>query len=250
MPHALRVWGRNARVFSHLWRSALLPLFFDPLFYLVSLGFGLGTYVASIEGVSYREFIAPGLCASAVMWAASFETTWNAFWRMDEAGTYEAMLATPIETDDIVLGELLWAATRAVVYGSVFLVVIALFGFVSSPWAIAMPLFLVLGGACFAACGLAYTSLIPKMDYYTFYFTLFVTPMFLFGGIFYPYDKLPSWAQAAAWCTPLYHLVNVARELATGPDAPAVAGNALWLVVVTAVVLAVPLRAMRRRLVA
>jgi lipooligosaccharide transport system permease protein len=250
MPHALRVWGRNARVFSHLWRSALLPLFFDPLFYLVSLGFGLGTYIASIQGVPYREFIAPGLCASAVMWAASFETTWNAFWRMDEAGTYEAMLATPIETDDIVLGELLWAATRAVVYGSVFLVVIALFGFIGSAWAIAMPLFLLLGGMCFAACGLAYTSLIPKMDYYTFYFTLFVTPMFLFGGIFYPYDKLPEWAQAAAWCTPLYHLVNVTRELATGPDAPALAGNTLWLVVVTALVLVVPLRVMRRRLVA
>ena len=122
---------------------------------------------------------------------------------------------------------------------------------------IALPPFLFLGGACFAACGLAYTSVIPKQDYFTCYYTLFVTPMFVFGGIFYPYDRLPDWAQTAAWLTPLggntplYHLVNISRDLATGPDALAVLGNAAWLLVVTvALFFAVLARAMRRRLVA
>jgi lipooligosaccharide transport system permease protein len=248
---ALHVWRRNARVFSHVWKGALLPLFLDPLFYLVSLGFGLGTYLATVNGIPYREFIAPGLCASAVMWAASFETTWNTFYKMAESRQYDAVLSTPVEPEDLVLGELLWAATRALVYGTVFMIVVVILGLVSSPWIAALPPFLLLGGACFAACGLAYTSLIPKMDYYTFYFTLFVTPMFVFGGIFYPYDRLPDWAQAAAWLTPLYHLVNIARALATGPDALAVAGDALWLLVVTTVLFfAVPARVMRRRLVA
>ena len=248
---ALHVWWRNARVFSHVWKGALLPLFLDPLFYLVSLGFGLGTYLASINGIPYKDFIAPGLCASAVMWAASFETTWNTFYKMAESRQYDAVLATPVEPEDLVLGELLWAATRALVYGTVFLLVVVLLGLVSSPWVVAMPPFLLLGGACFAACGLAYTSLIPKMDYYTFYFTLFVTPMFVFGGIFYPYDRLPDWAQAAAWLTPLYHLVNIARDLATGPEVLAVAGDGVWLLVVTVVLFfAVPARVMRRRLVA
>jgi lipooligosaccharide transport system permease protein len=248
---AARVWARNARVFSHIWKGALLPLFFDPLFYLVALGFGLGTYVATINGVPYREFIAPGLTASAVMWAASFETTWNAYYKMDESRQYDAVIATPVEPEDLVLGEVAWAATRALVYGTVFLVVVAALGLVSSWWVIALPPFLLLGGACFAACGLAYTSLIPKMDYFTFYFTLFITPMFVFGGIFYPYDRLPDWAQGLAWLTPLYHLVNIARDLATGPQAVAVAGNAAWLAVVTAALFfAVPARAMRRRLVA
>jgi lipooligosaccharide transport system permease protein len=247
---ALRVWRRDLRVFSKIWRGALLPLFFDPLFYLVALGFGLGTYLATINGVPYREFIAPGLCGSAVMWAASFEVAWNAYFKMEESRLYDSVLATPVEVEDLVLGEVLWAGTRAVIYGSTFLVVITLFGLVQSWWAIAMPPFLLLGGLCFATIGLAYTSLIPKMDYFTFYFTLFVTPMFLFGGIFFPYDRLPDWAQIVAWFTPLYHLVAIARDLATSPDAPTVAANAAWLGVVTLVAFAVPVQGMRRRLVA
>jgi lipooligosaccharide transport system permease protein len=246
---AMRVWRRNARVFSHVWKGALLPLFLDPLFYLVSLGFGLGTYLATVNGIPYKEFIAPGLCASAVMWAASFETTWNTFYRMAESRQYDAVLATPVEPEDLVLGELVWAATRALVYGTVFMLVVCALGLVSSWWVIALPPFLMLGGACFAACGLAYTSLIPKMDYYTFYFTLFVTPMFLFGGIFFPYDELPDWAQVVAWFTPLYHLVVVCRDLATGPDALGVLGNAAWLAALTLVLFPVPVRALRRRLV-
>ena len=249
LPVALRVWRRNLRVFSKVWRGALLPLFFDPLFYLVAMGFGLGTYIATINGVPYRDFIAPGLCASAVMWASSFEVAWNAYFKMEENRLYDSILSTPIEVPDLVAGELLWAATRAVIYGSTFLVVIAAFGLVDSGWAAAIPPFLLLGGLCFATIGLAYTSLIPKMDYFSFYFTLFITPMFLFGGIFFPYDKLPQWAQVVAWFTPLYHLVAICRELATGPAAGAVAGNAAWLAVLSAALFAVPVLGLRRRLV-
>jgi lipooligosaccharide transport system permease protein len=250
VPVALRVWRRNLRVFSKIWRGALLPLFFDPLFYLVAMGFGLGTYIAHINGVPYRQFIAPGLCGSAVMWASSFEVAWNAYFKMEEARLYDSILATPVEVEDLVTGELLWAGTRAVIYGTTFLIVISAFGLVDSPWAAAMPPFLLLGGLCFATIGLAYTTLIPKMDYFTFYFTLFITPMFLFGGIFFPYNKLPDWAQAIAWLTPLYHLVAVCRQLATGPDGLAVLGNATWLVVVTLAAFAIPVAGMRRRLVA
>src|ERR1700757_559773 len=106
LPSAGRVWRRNARVFSHIWKGALLPQFFDPLFYLVALGFGLGTYVARVNGVPYRDFVAPGLTASAVMWAASFETTWNTYFRMEEERLYDAILATPVEVPDIAPGEL------------------------------------------------------------------------------------------------------------------------------------------------
>jgi lipooligosaccharide transport system permease protein len=246
---ALQVWRRDLRVFSKVWRGALLPQFFDPLFYLLALGFGLGAYIATIQGVPYRDFIAPGLCASAVMWAATFETTWNTFFKMDETRLYDAILTTPVEVEDLVCGEVLWGATRALVYGTAFLVVIALFGFVDSAWAITMPLALLLGGATFSALGMAYTSLIPKMDYFTFYYTLGITPMFLFGGIFFPYDQLPDWAQAIAWCTPLYHLVNICRELATGPDALRLLADTAWLVVVTGLLVQIPIRRMRRRLV-
>jgi lipooligosaccharide transport system permease protein len=250
LPAAARVWRRDLRVFSKVWKKALLPQFFDPLFYLLAMGFGLGTYLATVNGIPYKQFVGPGLMASAVMWAATFETTWNIFFKMEETRLYDTVLTTPVEVQDLVLGEAGWAATRATIYGTVFTVVVALFGLIDSAWAVLAPLFLALGGACFAMLGLTFTSLIRSMDFYSFYYTLFITPLFLFSGIFYPLDKLPDWVGVVAWFTPLYHLVEITRSLALGPDAATIAGNALWLVVVIVALFVVPVRAMRRRLMA
>jgi lipooligosaccharide transport system permease protein len=247
---AARVWRRDLRVFSKVWKGALLPQFFDPVFYLLAMGFGLGTYLAHVNGIPYKQFVGPGLLASAVMWSASFETTWNVYFKMEETKLYDAVLTTPVEVQDLVLGEAAWAATRAVIYGTSFLGIVFLFGLVDSPWALAVPPFLMLGGACFAMLGLAFTSLVKSIDYYGYYYTLFITPLFLFSGIFYPLDRLPDWVSVVAWFTPLYHLVQITRGLVLGPDALSVLGNALWLIVVTAALFVVPARAMRRRLVA
>jgi lipooligosaccharide transport system permease protein len=248
---ALRVWQHHARVFLKLWRGELLPPFLDPVIYFLAIGFGLGTYVSSIDGVPFRDFVAPGLCASAALWGASFEATFGFFWRMNQIGVHANMLATPIEPEDIVLGELLWAATRAAVYASAFLIAIAAMGYIHSPWALALPPFLFLGGLAFAAIGLAYAVSISKMDFFTFYFTLVVNPMFLFGGIFFPVDSLPGWAQQIAWFLPMQHVVAITRTLAGGGgDVGTVAADAAWLLVATAIVLLVPLWRLRRRLVA
>src|SRR5919109_4752724 len=144
--HAAAVWLRNARVFSKLWKGALWPQFLDPLFYLVALGFGLGTYVATVNGISYKEFIGPGLIASAAMWAASFETTYNVYLRMNETRLYDAVLSTPVEVQDLVAGDLAWSASRAAVYGTSFLIIVTAFGLISSAWAILIPAFVLLGG--------------------------------------------------------------------------------------------------------
>ena len=188
--HAAAVWRRNALVFSKVWKGALLPQFVDPLFYLVALGFGLGTYVARINGVPYEDFIAPGLIASAAMWSASFETTYNVYMRMNENKLYDAVLATPVEVQDLVAGDLSWSASRSVVYGTSFLVIVALFGLISSPWAVLIPPFVLLGGLCFSVIGYTFTALIPKIDLYSYFFTLGITPMFLFSGIFFPFERL------------------------------------------------------------
>jgi lipooligosaccharide transport system permease protein len=247
---AARVWRRDVRNFSKLWRGALLPTFLDPLFYLVAMGFGLGTYLATIQGIPYKDFIAPGLVASAAMWAAAFETTYNVYIKMNENRLYDALIATPIEVPDLVTGEIAWAGTRSLVYGTSFLAVIALFGLVDSWWALAIPIPLLLGGACFAVIGMAFTALIPKIDLYSYFFTLFITPMFLFSGIFFPLDKLPDALEVVAWFTPLYHLVNLMRELATGPDLASVLGNGVWLAVLTLLLFPLPVIKMRQRLIA
>ena len=246
---AARVWRRDLRVFSKTWKGALLPQFLDPLLYLLALGFGLGTYLASVEGIPYEQFIGGGLMASAVMWAASFETTWNIYFKMEETRLYDAILTTPVEVPELVAGEVAWAATRALIYGTVFLGMILAFGLVDSPWAATAPLFLAIGGACFATMGIAFTTVVARVDYYSYYYTLFITPLFLFSGIFYPLDELPEWVSVVAWFTPLYHLVEITRGLVLGPDGLAVLGHALWLAAVTAALFAIPVRAMQRRLV-
>ena len=248
--YVLAIWRRNARVFSKLWKGALWPQFLDPLFYLVALGFGLGTYVATINGVPYKEFIGPGLIASAAMWVASFETTYNVYLRMNETRLYDNILATPIEVPDLVAGDLAWSSTRSMIYGTSFLIIVAAFGLVSSWWALLIPIFVFIGGLCFSVLGYAFTSLIPKIDLYSYYFTLVITPMFLFSGIFFPFDQLPGWAEVVAWFTPLYHLVEITRGMATGPDALSILGNTTWLLVVSAALFVVPVRALRAKLVA
>src|SRR5919204_3968427 len=249
--HAASIWRRNAVVFSKLWKGALLPTFLDPFFYLLALGFGLGTYIAhGINGIPYKEFVAPGLIASAAMWSSAFETTYNVYFRMNELRLYDNVLSTPVEPQDLVGGDIAWASTRATIYGIVVLIVVAAVGLVSSPWAIAIPPFVLLGGMCFSVIGYTFTSLIPKIDLYSYFFTLGITPMFLFSGLFFPFSQLPDWVHVVAWFMPLYHLVEITRGLATGPEFWSVVGNAAWLAALSVLLFTVPVRALRRKLVA
>ena len=246
---AASVAGRNARVFSKLWKGSLAPQFIDPLFYLVAMGYGLGTYIASINGVPYRDFIAPGLIASSVMWSASFECTYNVYIRMREYQLYDAVLSTPVEVQDVVAGDLAWSSIRAVIYGTVFLSVVTAFGLIDSWWALAIPLAIVIGGLAFSTMAYTFTALIPRIDLYSYYFTLGITPMFLFSGIFFPFNRLPNWVEVAAWFTPLFHLVEVTRGLANGPGLMVLVHLGILLAISVAL-FAIPVRAVRRRLVA
>jgi lipooligosaccharide transport system permease protein len=246
---AASVAGRNARVFSKLWKGSLAPQFIDPLFYLVAMGYGLGTYVASINGVPYRDFIAPGLIASSVMWSASFECTYNVYIRMREYQLYDAVLSTPVEVQDVVAGDLAWSSIRAVIYGTVFLSVVTAFGLIDSWWGLAIPAAVLVGALAFSTLAYTFTALIPRIDLYSYYFTLGITPMFLFSGIFFPFNRLPDWVEVAAWFTPLYHLVEVTRGLANGPG-PIVLVHLGILFAISVALFAIPVRAVRRRLVA
>lgn len=210
------MWQRNATVGRKTIATSLTPRFLEAIAYLAIMGLGLGTYLATIDGVDYVDFIAPGVAASTVMFGAVIETTYNSFVRIHVRRVVEAVVTTPLSLADVVVGEYLWAATRAVTYGVVFLIVMAAFGLVHSPLALLLPAVFLIGALTFAVLGMAYTAMVTSIEHYNILFTGIITPMFLFGGVFFPFSELPDWAQAIGWCLPLSHLAAAARDLTLG----------------------------------
>jgi lipooligosaccharide transport system permease protein len=193
--------------------------------------------------------VAPGLLAASAMNGATFEVTYNVFVKIVFSRTYDAMLATPLAVGDIAVGEMAWAVTRAGLYGAAFLAVMALFGLVHSPRALlAIPASLLVG-LLFAGIGLTYTALNRKIDLYSYYFTLFITPLFLFSEIFFPLERFPGALQILAFFTPLYHAVRLCRFLVLGDDGSAALVSLVWMLIVSAGFFVASLVLMRRRLV-
>jgi len=247
-PHAWRYWLRNAAIFKHTYKLSLLAWFIEPVIYLVAMGLGLGRYLPTVQGIRYIDFIAPGLVALSVMYGSTFETTWNAYFKMERAKIYDSAVSTPVALEDVALGEALWATTRAMIYGGAFMIIALPFGVFHSPWALLSPVALALIGLMFAFLGLTFTYLIRMVDYLSYYWTLFLTPMFMFSGIFFPLEKLPGWVRAMAWFMPLRHAVELMRALILTGD-PAAAGRAaLWMIALTVVLFPIPLNLLRRRL--
>lgn len=247
---ALAVWRRNLALYRRTWRFNILPNFFEPLLYMVSIGIGVGSYISDIGGTSYAAFLAPGLVAVAAMNGASFEVTYNAFVRLNFEKTYDAMLTTPIQPQDVLAGEILWAMTRATIYGGCFLVVLALLGYAPLPRALLAIPVIPLTGLLFAAIGIAFSLRIPTIDFFSFYFTLFITPLFLFSDVFFPIDERLSgpWLRVAE-LLPLLHPVRLMRTAFAGtPDWARVAWDVTYVTLLSAVLLAVAARVARRRL--
>ena len=212
LPYALAVWRRNAAMYKKTWKWNILPNFFEPVFYLFSIGLGVGAYISEMGGTSYLAFIAPGLVCVAAMNGASFEVTYNIYVRLVFEKTYDAMLTTPIEPDDVLVGEILWAVTRSCVYGGCFFVVLMLFGLTPLPSSLSVIFLIPMTGLLFAAIGMVFSLRIPNIDMFSFYFTLFLTPLFLFSDVFFPLkERLTGAWLWVAEALPLLHPVRLAR---------------------------------------
>lgn len=246
---SFKMWQRNFKIYRKLFTRAMAPTLLEPFLYLLGLGIGLGAFVRTIGGLSYLEFIAPGLIASSIMFGASYECTFNSFVRMRYEKVYDAVLATPLSIEDIVAGEMLWGATRSLINASFFLLAIAVIGLVKSPAAILLLPLMFLFGLMFGVIGMIFTALIPEISLLNYYFTMFITPLFLFSGIFFPVESLPGWAQTLAQFTPLYHVVQLSRGLVLGRLTPGLAYNFLWIVGVTALLFLLPIALMKRRII-
>jgi lipooligosaccharide transport system permease protein len=217
VPYALAVWRRNAVMYKRTWKWNILPNFFEPVLYLFSIGIGVGAYISEIGGTSYVAFLAPGLICVAAMNGASFEVTYNIYVRLVFEKAYDAMLTTPIEPDDVLAGEVLWAVTRAGVYGGCFFIVLLLFGLAPLPSSLWVIFVIPITGLLFAAIGMVFSLRIPNIDMFSFYFTLFLTPLFLFSDVFFPLkERLAGPWLWVAESLPLLHPVRLARASFNG----------------------------------
>jgi lipooligosaccharide transport system permease protein len=219
---AVRVFEFDVRLYRRTWRGGLLSTIVTPVFFLVSLGFGLGRFVddsgsaGAVAGISYAAFLAPGLLAAQAMQTAGFSSTYPIMGRVVWDRIYSGMLSTPITIPGIVFGELAWIAARLMIATTAFLLVMVLFGLVASPSGVlAMPA-AVLTGLAFAAPIMAFTPTQRNDQAFSAIFRFGITPMFLFSGTFFPIEQLPPLIQPIAWITPLYHGVALCRQLTLG----------------------------------
>lgn len=251
VPHALSVWQRNLSMYRRTWKWNILPNFFEPVFYLIAIGVGLGAYVQQMGGLPYAAFLAPGLVCVAAVNGASFEVTYNIFVRMHFEKTYDAMLTTPLQPDDILAGEVLWAVTRAMIYGGCFYLVTTLWGLTpwqAAPWALVV---ILLSGLLFAAVGLAFALQIVTIDLFSFYFTLFLTPLFLFSDVFFPLaERLSGIWLWVAEALPLLHPVRLARLGFSGRWSTVMLWDSAYIVVLSTLLFALCRRSIHKRLTA
>ncbi len=249
----VRVWQRDLTVYRKIWKISLLPPLLEPLLYLAAFGVGLSGLVGAMPHrgtlVPYLEFIAPGLLAINIMQNAFFETTYGSFVRMVYQKTFGAILATPLSVEEVIAGEIAWAATKSVIATAIMMAVITPFGLIQYPEGLLILPLALLGGLAFGAVGMVFTATLPSIEVFNLPTFLFVTPMFLFGGTFFSTERLPPWAQVVAQGLPLTHLAEAARGLALGRLEVALWWNLAYLTVFLGVVFPVALVLMRRRLI-
>jgi lipooligosaccharide transport system permease protein len=245
----IRMWQRNRDVFFKLWWSLAPGFMVEPIILLVALGFGFGEFIDIRDGRDYMEFIVPGVVAAYAMTNATFETTYGAFFRMEYRRTYDAILATPLNIEDITTGEIAWGATRSLITSSIILVVAFLFQLLPSPTAVFVPLIAALEGFMFGCIAMVFTSLVPSIYNFNYYFTLFIAPITFFSGAFFPLDNFTEAIQVVGRIVPLTPAVEVIRSLIDGKFYPEILLYIGQMLLVTAVFFSIAQVTMRRRVI-
>lgn len=247
------VWIRNLITYRKIWRVNFLVPLLEPAFYILAFGLGFSGLIGAVDyaglELPYTRFMAPALVATACMWNAFFETTYASFVRMYYQNTFDGILATPLSLEEIIVAEIVWAASKAAAAVSVMLMVLVPMGFANFPAALMCIPLAFLAGLAFAAVGMFFTGLIPTVDMFNLPIFLFITPMFLFSGTFFPVSGIPDWAGIFTLIFPLYHLVELTRFLCIGAMESNPFFNLAYLILFIMVFGYLSLRAMKRRLI-
>nr|WP_321351759.1 ABC transporter permease [uncultured Methanoregula sp.] len=247
---AVRVWQRNLGVFVRTWKVNFFPPFIEAFLYLFAIGLGIGAYVGVINGIPYVNYIAPAILAIAVMNSAFFECTYGSYVRMYYQKSFDAMIATPLSIEDVIAGEILWGATRSVMYVAIMLPVLAAFGVISLPASLlAIPL-AFLGGLLFAGLGMCFTAITPGIDTLNYPAFLFITPMTLFSGTFFPLALLPQLLQYVAFLVlPLTHIVAIMRMFTLPSFSWMLLIHLAYILVFATIVCILSINLMKKRLI-
>jgi lipooligosaccharide transport system permease protein len=221
----LAVWRRNALAWRKSAGTALIGGIAEPLFYLFALGYGLGSLIDRVEGLSYLGFLASGILATSAMNAATFEGLYLAYTRMEVQRSWDAMLAAPLDIRDVFMGELLWLATKSLFSACLILLVTSVLGLTPHWTVLFIPAVAFCAGLAFGAMALMMTAFAQSYDFFVYYVTLAITPMVLLSGVFFPLSALPEALRTLVACLPLYHVVEVVRPLVAGRLEPALLGH-------------------------
>lgn len=246
-----KVWRRDQDVFMKTYKVNFIPPLVEPIFYLVGLGFGLGGFVQLVGvGDRYVDFIAPALIAMSMMYSSFFECTYASFVRMYYQKTFDAIIATPISLEEVIAGEILWGATKSLINSAIVLGVVLVFGLVHTPYfLLVLPLsFLV--GILFSGVAMCFTAIVPNIDTFNYPAFLFITPMFILSGTFFPISTLPTTVQLGANIFfPLVHAVTLTRALTLEGLNPNLLINLAWLLVTTPFFFVLSINMMKKRLI-
>jgi lipooligosaccharide transport system permease protein len=242
------VWRRNVLVWRKLAIASVLGNIADPLLYMLALGFGIGSLIGDVNGMSYIAFIGTGMVCQSAMFTASFEGMYSAFSRMHVQRTWEGIINAPIALDDVVLAEWIWCATKSVISTAAILVVIIALGYGHTWLAIwVLPIGLLVG-LVFGAAGLVMNALAANYDFFTYFFTLVLTPMLLLSGVYFPVAQMPDWLATVSSFLPLKHAIDLARPLLLGQVPQNVLLNVVVLLAYAGAAYYVALVLTRRRL--
>lgn len=249
----IRVWQRNWSVYMRTLPIRFLIPIMEPILYILAFGFGLGSFVGNItyrgQEISYVAFIVPGLIAVSIMFNSFFENTYASFVRMYYQKTFDAMLATPLVIEEIITAEIAWGATLSLMSAMAMMGVVTALGLLSYPHSLLIIPVAALGGYAFGSIAMCFTAILPSIEMFNLPTFLFVTPMFLFSGTFFPLESLPPWARNVAFAFPLTHLVTVVRALGRGFLELHLLWNILYLIIFSLVFYPLALMLLRRRLI-
>jgi lipooligosaccharide transport system permease protein len=212
----LGVMSRDVTNFGTFWKATTFSSVIEPTIYLLAFGLGVGTLISSVQGLDYVQYVATGMVATSVLFASALSAMFGTFVKQRFQRTYDAIMAAPVDTEELVTAEILWIAIRAGVYGCAPLLVGMLFGLDPALGMLIVPFVGFVTGLGFAAFGVLMAATVSKIDSFNYVTTTVITPLFLVSGTFFPISELPQWAQVLANLNPLYHCVQLVRDAVFG----------------------------------